>query len=395
VIPGVSSELLHRIGLYADRLSTNIEVPSEKSLCRLAPQKKPTSIFAPMKQITQTQAEQKTLKFAGFINRKPYSFGSGLKNIEAGDGDINDITNSGNGDINDITSNKYDIPKSDNPVSLREGRLNYREKFAPAGQTTQMIIGASPESDYQIMKTSEALYHRFSMKRVYFSAYVAVADSAILPPPGSPAPLLREHRLYQADWLLRFYGFNAGEILSKDEPMLDYDLDPKIVWAIRNLELFPVEINKAPLEELIRIPGIGGISAKRIVRQRKIAGVTYDDLKKMGVVLKRARFFITCSGKYYGDRILEPYYIRDNFTGLDPAAIRLKLSGGSEKQISFFDTFSERPKTRQPLSASMFDSVSNDTVNRIDIPEINTTDIYSTEIDVMETNSLWKAEELP
>jgi hypothetical protein len=174
-----------------------------------------------------------------------------------------------------------------------------------------MIIGATKENDFHIIRTSEALYHRFSMKRVYFSAYIPVASAPELPDMTMPPPLKREHRLYQADWLLRFYGFRADEILSDDEPNLDYELDPKVVWALRHLEDFPIEINKASLEELLRIPGVGNTSATRIIRQRREAAVRYDDLKKMGVVLKRAKYFLTCSGRYYGDSELEPYYIRD------------------------------------------------------------------------------------
>jgi predicted DNA-binding helix-hairpin-helix protein len=172
-----------------------------------------------------------------------------------------------------------------------------------------------------------------------------------LPPQFAPPNLKREHRLYQADWLLRFYGFTTDEILTEDEPNLDYELDPKIIWALRHIEVFPIEVNKASLEELLRIPGVGNVSAKRIMRQRKIRAVRYEDLKKMGVVLKRARYFLTCIGKYYGEKELEPVYIRDRirkeecaalFVGaagiLDPKKIRSELSGGSgSAQISMFD----------------------------------------------------------
>jgi predicted DNA-binding helix-hairpin-helix protein len=172
------------------------------------------------------------------------------------------------------------------------------------------------------------------LKRVYFSAYIPVTSSPDLPPIGSASPKLREHRLYQADWLLRFYGFAAAEILTADNPNLDYELDPKVVWALRNISFYPIEVNKASLEELLRIPGIGAISAKRIMRQRRLAAVKYDDLKKMGVVLKRARFFLTCSGKYFGDNALDPYYIQGQLTG----DVRLKMIGSEEtKQLSMFE----------------------------------------------------------
>ena len=285
IVPGVSREILHRVGMVADRLSVNIELPTEESLKLLAPQKKKDAIFTPMRQITDTVLERRTLK---------------------------------------APENALDIP----------GRRN-DGKFAPAGQTTQMIIGAGNETDRQIIKTSEGLYRTFKMKRVYFSAYVPVSDSPLLPSVFKAPPLLREHRLYQADWLLRFYGFSADEILDDKNPELDPDLDPKIAWALRNIEKFPVEVNKAPLSELLRIPGVGTVSAYRIERQRKIAAVKYDDLKKIGVVLKRAKYFITCMGKYYGGRDLLPEYIRGK--ALESEDIRKSLLPINEEfQLSMF-----------------------------------------------------------
>jgi putative DNA modification/repair radical SAM protein len=327
VIPGVAAELLHCIGLYSDRLSVNVELPSGDSLSRLAPQKQPNQIFGPMKQITQTQIEQKTLRSAG-------NMGELGANAQYGDGFL-----------------------SGNLPAAPDRRKHYKEKFAPAGQTTQMIIGASPESDRHIIKTSEALYRKFAMKRVYFSAYIPVVSDPDLPPQFSPPNLKREHRLYQADWLLRFYGFTSDEILTKDAPNLDYEFDPKLVWALRHMECFPIEVNKASLEELLRIPGIGNVSAKRIMRQRKISAVRYEDLKKMGVVLKRARYFLTCVGRYYGGKDLEPIFIEDSIrkdnvpligeagaTGidtrdklLDEKRIRTSLSGINGGQVSMFD----------------------------------------------------------
>jgi putative DNA modification/repair radical SAM protein len=372
VIPGVSPELLHLIGLVSDRLSVNIELPSENSLAKLAPQKKTKGIFGPMRQITQTQAEQKTLKSAGLMGRlkKPVGLSFATEGIASAANGAN--TEFGDGSLSEIKAGSGELYRpQENPLTLIDRRINYKEKFAPAGQTTQMIVGASPESDLHIIKTSEALYHKFSMKRVYFSAYIPVADSPDLPPLGSASPQLREHRLYQADWLLRFYGFGAGEILTEDNPNLDYELDPKVVWALRNIEFFPVEVNKASFEELLRIPGIGGICAKRIMRQRRIAAVKYDDLKKMGVVLKRARFFLTCSGKYYGDNVFDPYYIRDKITDkqaiistkqqtpaplLSSADIRLKMNGGEERQISMFDALQTVVKKRQPLTANILEA---------------------------------------
>lgn len=293
IIPGVSEEILHQIGLVADRLSVNIELPTRESLSLLAPQKKPKNIFNPMRQITQTLAEQKLLK---------------------GPGTMSVFTNS----------------------LVRAGRTKSGGKvFAPAGQTTQMIIGAGPENDRQIIKTTENLYRSFSMKRVYYSAYIPVTDSPLLPTPLTAPPLAREHRLYQADWLLRFYGFTADEILDEKNPFLDLELDPKISWALKNIEKFPLEINKASREELLRIPGIGATSVLRILRQRKLAPIHFDDLKKIGVVVKRAKYFITCSGKYYGGKDLAPDWIKNEV--LKPDQIkRCLLPINDELQISMF-----------------------------------------------------------
>ncbi|MDR3224725.1 MAG: putative DNA modification/repair radical SAM protein [Clostridiales Family XIII bacterium] len=335
VIPGTSPEMLHRIGLVSDRLSVNVELPSEESLVRLAPQKNPDGIFGPMRQITETQAERRTLSAPGLMGKLgPGVVGHGLPVPPALQGET-----------------------SEGRRSFPDHRRTYKERFAPAGQTTQMIIGASAENDLHIIRTSEALYRRFSMKRVYFSAYIPVASAPELPDMTMPPPLKREHRLYQADWLLRFYGFRADEILSEDAPNLDYELDPKVAWALRHLEEFPIEVNKASLEELLRIPGIGNTSAMRLIRQRRVAAVRYDDLKRMGVVLKRARYFLTCSGRYYGDSEFEPYYLRDKIAKqervLDPAKpvsvldrvkIRSDLIGGKQMQISMFEALANGEK---------------------------------------------------
>lgn len=339
IIPGVSQELLHAIGMVADRLSVNIELPTEDSLQRLAPQKKPKAIFAPMKQITNTLIEQKSLKGPGtmfkgqILNTNLNYLQPEGKNITMGDGSLADLRGS-----------DYEIIGRANKNTLvRETPFKYKEKFAPAGQTTQMIIGAGSETDRQIVKTSESLYRTFKMKRVYFSAYIPVSDSPLLPSVFNAPPLRREHRLYQADWLLRFYGFRADEMFNDENPNLDLELDPKITWALRNIEQFPIEVNKASIDELLRIPGIGTISALRIVRQRKVSAVKYEDLKKMGVVLKRARFFLTCSGKYYGGKDLIPEYIRGK--ALEAENIRNDLLPiDDETQISMFSPGSFNPE---------------------------------------------------
>ncbi|MDR0886146.1 MAG: putative DNA modification/repair radical SAM protein [Clostridiales Family XIII bacterium] len=304
IIPGTSQELIHQIGLLADRVSVNIEVPTKTSLELLAPQKHEKNIFIPMLQIRDTQLEQGSLKLPGFMNN--------LKTPGFQTGHLPDF-NFDERMLYDDAMNEGELPSKWRGSFALDGSVKRRRHgmFAGAGQTTQMIVGASPEADRTILNASEALYRGFGVKRVYFSAYIPVSDDPALPSRLMKPPLLREHRLYQADWLLRFYGFAANEILTEENPNLDYEFDPKLIWALRHIELFPIEINKASMEELLRIPGIGNVTAKRILRQRKVSAVRYEDLKKMGAVLKRARYFLTCVGKYYGDSELEPYYIRD------------------------------------------------------------------------------------
>lgn len=238
-IPGANPRLTEQLGMYADRMSVNIELPSQQSLKLLAPQKSKEKILAPMTQIR--------------------------------DG---------------IRQNSKEIVK-----------YKAAPRFVPAGQSTQMIIGATPESDRQILALTEGLYKIYSLKRVFFSAYMPVVEDRALPALTTPPPLLREHRLYQADWLLRFYGFTAGEILDEKNPDFNPFLDPKCNWAVNHLEQFPVEVNTAPYEMLLRVPGIGVKSAKRIRSARRQCRLDFDGLKKLGVVLKRARFFILCGGK--------------------------------------------------------------------------------------------------
>jgi putative DNA modification/repair radical SAM protein len=239
IIPGASQELIRQAGFLADRLSVNIEFPSEASLKRLAPQKSKKSIIAPMKQIGED--------FTGF--------------------------------------------------QLERKKRRNAPSFCPGGQSTQMIISASGESDLHILNLSESLYNKMSLKRVYYSAYVAVNEGPNLPALSSAPPLIREHRLYQADWLLRYYRFQAHEILSPEFPQLDERLDPKTAWALRNFDLFPIDINRAGYDELLRIPGVGVTSARRIIATRRIAAIREQDLKKIGLVLKRAQYFITINGR--------------------------------------------------------------------------------------------------
>ena len=208
--------------------------------------------------------------------------------------------------------------------------------FAAAGQSTQMIIGATPETDYQLVSVAEALYQKFDLKRVYYSAFVKVNEDKMLPSlPGGP-PLLREHRLYQADWLLRFYGFQAAELLDEKRPFFNVMLDPKEDWAVRHLECFPVEVNRAPYEMLLRVPGVGVKSAQRIVKARRTGKLTFTDLKKLGVVLKRALYFLTCEGRMMYNTKLEEDYIVRNLT-TDKERIKFGSDGMTYKQMSLFD----------------------------------------------------------
>ncbi len=271
-IPGADKRLIYALGLMADRMSANIELPSEESLKLLAPQKTREKVLSPIKQIQ-----------SGIVNNK-------------------------------------------NEVAL----YKHAPRFVPAGQSTQMIVGATGDSDYQIIRLTEGLYNKFNLKRVYFSAYIPIGNHPALP--KSSPPLLREHRLYQADWLLRFYGFKAEEIITEENPNLDPLLDPKCNWAMNNLHLFPVDVNCAPYEMLLRVPGIGVKSARRIMAARRGVNLKFEDLKRLGVVMKRAAYFITCSGKYmYSALKMQESFIYTSLTAsLPPQAVE------NPTQISLF-----------------------------------------------------------
>ncbi len=285
VVPGADPLLVAEAGRYADRVSVNIELPSERSLGELAPQKGRAAILAPMAQASRLIAD-----------------------------------------------------------SRAERRRNRKAPaFAPAGQSTQLIIGATPESDRQILTLSESLYRRLDLKRIYYSAFVPVSQDNRLPTISAP-PLLREHRLYQADWLLRFYGFTSEEILSAEQPDLDPLLDPKAGWALRNLHLFPVEVNRADYETLLRVPGIGVRSARRILRARRAAALDFDGLRRLGIVLKRARFFLTAGGKYLGEGDLAAASLRRHLLALPEPA---------EKKAEQLDLFAAVPNSPEHYFATV------------------------------------------
>ena len=256
-VPGASPELVDRLGRLADRMSVNMELPSQKSLQLLCPQKSKQSILSPMRQIRDSSAEDAESRS---LARR-------------------------------------------NTTYLAHSRPRRKQRaFVPAGQSTQMIIGATLESDFQILTLSAALYQQMGLKRVFFSAYLPVNTDARLPQ-NDAIQLNREHRLYQADWLLRFYQFDVTEIIDEAHPFLETDVDPKANWALNHLDFFPVDVNKAPLEELLRVPGIGAKGARLIVKARRTHALGETELKKLGIAYKRARFFITCNGSYCGSGV--------------------------------------------------------------------------------------------
>ena len=273
-IPGADEELIKKAGSYVDRMSVNIELPSSESLKLLAPEKKKEEIFTPMSLIK-----------------------------------------------NNIISNK-------------DERKKYRKSpiFVPGGQSTQLIVGATREKDLDILNLTENLYNKFNLKRVYYSAYVPVNNGKNLPELKNP-PTLREHRLYQGDWLLRVYGFKANELLDNNNPDFDINFDPKTSWALNNIDKFPVEVNIASYEMLIRVPGIGIRGARKIMAARRLGSLDFFDLKKLGIVIKRAQYFVTCKGKYFGAVAFDDERIKKALTP------RIDLNAIDEEieQVSFFD----------------------------------------------------------
>jgi len=257
-IPGASEELMKEAGLYADRLSVNIELPSEKSLQQLAPEKKTEDIVKPMSFLSDT--------IKGFQEEK---------------------------------------------ALIKKAPL-----FAPAGQSTQMVIGATPDTDKEIIFKASSLYQQYRLKRVYYSGYVPVSNDNRLPGPDMQVPFLREHRLYQADWLMRYYQFNANEIVNDTHPSLEAEVDPKLGWALRNLHLFPIDINTADYEMILRVPGIGINSAKKIAAARQFGKLGWDQLKKIGIAANRAQYFITCKDT------------QTHFLGLQATSIRQRILSG-------------------------------------------------------------------
>lgn len=294
-IPGANRDLIERLGLLSDRMSVNIELPSHASLSLLAPDKSKHSILTPMKEIR--------------------------------DG---------------IRQNSTDLV-----------RYRHAPKFVPAGQSTQMIVGATPDTDYRILSLAQGLYRNYGLRRVFYSAYLPVAESSLLPALGTKPPLLREHRLYQADWLLRFYGFSADELLDPGHQSFNPYVDPKCNWALNHMEKFPVEANRAPYADLLRVPGVGVTGAKRILAARKTARLGFEDLAKLGVVLKRAQYFLTCGGRGVpGLKMTRNAVLRALMSGRELGMYRRDLFwDDAPEQLSFFgDPGPEKEEVRKWLA---------------------------------------------
>lgn len=335
-IPGASAHLIEMAGWYADRMSVNLELPTADGLKTLAPHKSRKNILTPMRQLQRgIAANQQALGLDG----KHFTVSGSMAAHNAFSSSDRLSTVSSASHQQHRNSNAYAVPSGPSAVQPFSAKQNKR--FVPAGQSTQMIIGATPETDYHIVTVTEALYHNYDLKRVFYSAFVNVNQDSSLPeqPDGKGVPLLREHRLYQADWLMRFYGFQSQELLSEEKPNFNVLLDPKCDWAIRHLEQFPVEINRADYHTLLRVPGIGVLSAQRIVKARRSARLDFSDIKKMGVVLKRALYFITCSGKMMYHTKLDADYITNGIVGVEALNCYQIEHKNSYQQLSLFDDF--------------------------------------------------------
>ena len=375
------------MGFLADRMSVNLELPTADGLARLAPGKTRDKILRPMRQIQtgiarQLEQEGRLESRGAWLPQKERgeiqipgdgrygiggkAIGKGEKECLQADKGILSLNQTEtkmdwgrNGDKvkgfmrskepggTDERVGRTHIPEIPRVIPGRSiygsfglGNIsNSKNYFVPGGQSTQLIVGATPESDYQMVAVAEALYRNFGLKRVFYSAFIKVNEDSLLPDLPDGPPLLREHRLYQADWLMRYYGFRASELLSEKHPNFNVFLDPKCDWALQNLGEFPVEVNRAPYETLLRVPGIGVKSAMRIVAARKQTALRFEDLKKMGVVLKRAVYFITCSG-----RMMYPVQIHEDAIAAqlvsEEKRKQWQLSqSGLYRQMSLFDDF--------------------------------------------------------
>lgn len=312
-IPGADPLLIEKTGWLVDRMSVNLEMPTADGLKTLAPQKSRKTILTPMRQIQMGRRESRLL-LGGSSGQLP-------------------------GPVPDTASSGFLPSTVEGGFALQEIHTNTSQSFVPAGQSTQMIVGASAESDYEIVHVAEALYKRYELKRVFYSAFVNTTNDPLLPDGTDGPPLLREHRLYQADFLMRFYQFKAEEIITADTPFLNVQIDPKCNWALNHLECFPIEVQTADYHTLLRIPGVGVKSAKRIMAARRLGNLDFQSLKKFGVVLKRAMYFMTCGGRTMIPIQLNEKFILANLLGLRE---RLPASVTGEpvyQQMSLLDLY--------------------------------------------------------
>ena len=384
-IPGASDDIIYAMGFLVDRMSVNLELPTTEGLKRLAPNKKPQNLIRPMRQIQNGIVSQrlalgkdsrmerargnKYLSNSIFNEKNTSSVEeksvfSIMKDTQKCVKKNNNVNSPQEKHMNVSTNSntgrrgRENVAMSDNTLQMEsemgsgvESRITLPSdflqdtgkrggsQFVPAGQSTQMIIGASGESDFHLLSLTQRLYQQYDLKRVFYSAYVPLNDDPNLPAIGTAPPLLREHRLYQADWLLRYYGFQADELLSPDRPNFNTFVDPKCDWALRHLEYFPVEINRATYEQLLRVPGIGNKSAGRIVRARRQTTLDFEDIKKMGVVLKRAVYFITCRGKMKYHTPIEEDFITRQLIGVNHKDNWNIEHPTTYRQLSLFDDF--------------------------------------------------------
>lgn len=326
-IPNASFELIEKVGFLCDRMSINMELPKQEDLKKFAPHKSFSSILNPMRHIQGQIA----------LSRQMLGLDEKMERSSVN----RYLPNSLFQKRNQISTKENNMLAEPSRAFLAKAPSPTQDKlrnFVPAGQSSQMIVGLGRESDLDILSATENLYRFFDLKRVFFSAYVPLNEDSALPAADTPVPLLREHRLYQADWLLRFYGFRAGDLLSPSRPHFNIYLDPKCDWALRHLDLFPVEINTADYASLLKVPGIGVLGARKIIAARRLTSLYFDDLKKMGVVLKRAQYFITCKGKtLYPLSLNEDFITRQFICGQQKDRWKAEHDV-TYRQLSLFDT---------------------------------------------------------
>lgn len=334
-IPGADPSVIEETGWYVDRMSINLELATADALRRIAPNKSRRSILTPMRQI-QLGIRRNELLLADYHSmtsaRPAYIDSGNTEHLSSFDHNIQSVS----------------ADNAVSPLNIFDSRSGPKA-YVPAGQSTQMIIGAAPESDYQLVTIAEALYKNYNLKRVFYSAFVNVNNDSSLPSTEDGPPLLREHRLYQADWLLRFYGFSADELLSESHPNFNSYIDPKCDWALQHLGEFPVEINKAAKAQLLRIPGVGPRSVERILRARRSTPLDFKDIARMGVVMKRARYFITCNGRTDDLFRQDEDYIVSQLMGAERRHALQISQSGLYRQLSLFDDNNEN---YAPLTAS-------------------------------------------